>query len=199
MTVNRTDLLLALTLCAFVSGCHTTDDGSAVQPIEGAQNASIHILFDTTRPLPTGGTFGWGISLLRVDPAHKVLLSDVEERMHRAMLEMLPAEGFSYTNEAPDYLVGFAFMAGDSLDEAELNKAYGELLSFPERPASAPSLQYSTGVLVLDIVARGQGRLLWRGAIKADIDLQLPDEKKQTRCDDAVRELLRHYPAPPKR
>jgi hypothetical protein len=53
--------------------------------------------------------------------------------------------------------------------------------------------------LVLDIVARGQGRLLWRGAIKADIDLQLPDEKKQTRCDDAVRELLRHYPAPPKR
>jgi hypothetical protein len=160
------------------------------------KNPSIHVLFDNTRALPVAGTFGWGISLLRVDPAHKVLLSEVEERIHRSLLDALPREGLTFTNRAPDYLVGFAVLAGASLNEAELNNSYGDLLSFPARMDTTPALNYNAGVLILDIVERAQGHLLWRGAIKADIELGLPDARKQARCDGAIRELLRHYPVP---
>lgn len=188
--------LCVLTLGALLAGCRTPEKPGQVGPIEGVKNPSIHVLYDNTRALPVAGTFGWGICMLRVDPAHKVLLSEVEERIHRSLSGALPAEGFTYTNQSPDYLVGFAVLAGASLSEAELNKSYGGLLSFPARAETASSFNYSEGVLILDIVDRAHGRLLWRGAIKADIELDLPDARKQARCDGAVRELLRHYPNP---
>ncbi len=196
MTPPRPFILFALVLSAVLSGCQMIHDAGDVRPMEGITNPSIHVLFDTTRALPVTGAFGWGLRLARVAPEHKVSLSDVEERLHRSLREALSAKGFTYTNQDPDYLVGFALLSGASMDEAELNAAYGTLLSFPDRADSAPPLNYSTGVLIVDIVARETGRLLWRGAIKADIDLTLPDERKQARCDDVVRELLRHYPYP---
>ena len=52
------------------------------------------------------------------------------------------------------------------------------------------------GVLILDVVARKSGRLIWRGAIMAEIDLAWPEARKQERCDMAVGELLRYYPRP---
>jgi hypothetical protein len=183
-----------LAICALLTGCQTAKDAGEVSPIEGLKNPSIHILFDTTRALPVTGTFGWGLSLLRVDSAHRVLLSEVEERVHRSLLEALPLEGFTYTNREPDYLVGFAILAGASLKEEELNRSYGSLLKFPAREGSVPALNYNAGVILLDIVERKSGRLLWRGAIQADIEVDLPDARKQVRCDGAVRELLRHYP-----
>lgn len=188
--------LFALAISVLIPGCRTAKDAGGVRPIEGVTNPSIHVLFDTTRALPVTGTFGWGISLLRVDPEQNVELSEVQERLHRALLDALPAEGFTYTNQAPDYLVGFAILAGASLDEAELNNAYGSQLEFPARAETSPPLNYCTGALVLDIVERENGHLLWRGAIKADIDMNLPVDKKQARCDGAIRELLRHYPIP---
>lgn len=191
-------MLCSLMLGALLMGCRTTEDVGEVRAIEGVKNASVHILFDNTRALPVTGTFGWGPSMLRVDPAHQVRLSEVEERLHQSLLHALPGEGFTYTNRAPDYLVGFAVLAGASLDEAELNNAYGGLLAFPGRGATMPSVTYSAGVLILDIVERTNGHLLWRGAIKADVELDLPAAKKQARCDGAISELLRHYPSPVK-
>jgi len=188
--------LFALMFSAFLPGCQTPEDASKIRPIEGVKNPSIYVLFDNTRALPVTGTFGWGLSLLRVDPAQKVTLSEVEERLHRSLIDALSAEGFTYTNQAPDYLVGFALLSGASLNEAELNASYGALLSFPTRSETTAPLFYSTGALLLDIIERDTGHLLWRGAIKADIDLNLPDDKKQMRCDGAIRELLRHYPSP---
>lgn len=195
-TIRRTTPLV-LMLCLSVAGCRLPEAGDHVGPIPGVTNASIHVLFDTTSALPVSGTYDWGLSLMRVDPDLNVTLSEVEERLHQSLRSQLPLEGFSYTNAAPDYLVGFALIGGTSLDESELNRAYGRTLSFPARTADAPALNYGAGVLILDLVQRGNGRLLWRGAIKADLDLTLPEAQKQSRCDGAILELLRHYPKPP--
>ncbi|MDA0576699.1 MAG: DUF4136 domain-containing protein [Verrucomicrobia bacterium] len=192
--VRRSAWVAALLVGACLSGCRTTEDAQAIQPVEGAKNPSIHVLFDTTRPLPVAGTYGWGISLLRIDPRLNFTLSEIEARLHAALSAALPAEGFAFTNDAPDYLVGFAVLVGAPLAEAELNHAYGDLLHFPARHHTAPAQAYEAGVLIVDLVARDDGRLLWRGAIKADLDVDLPEDKKQARCDGAVRELLRHYP-----
>lgn len=175
----------------------TAEGTGNVANIVGITDPAIHILFDQTHDLPVQGTFGWGLSLLHIDPALGVKLSDVEDRLHRSLLDALPAEGFTYTNQSPDYLVGFAILVGDSMDEAELNQTYGKLLAFPTRAAGTAPLNYGAGALILDIVEREHGRLLWRGAIMANIDLKLPDDQKQARCDGAIRELLRHYPSPP--
>ena len=57
-------------------------------------------------------------------------------------------------------------------------------------------MHYKRGVLVLDVVERISGTLLWRGAIMADIDMNWPEERKQERCNAAVKALLQHYPRP---
>ncbi|MCE9615053.1 MAG: DUF4136 domain-containing protein [Lentisphaerae bacterium] len=197
MRLTGLTILAPLVFSAFLMGCRTDEEPTAAGPIEGVTNPSVEVLFDNTRALPVTGTFGWGISLLRVDPALNVSLSEVEERLHQSLLSALPGEGFVFTNTSPDYLVGFAVLAGASLDEAELNRSYGDLLAFPARTGAAPALNYSAGVLIVDIVESAHSHLLWRGAIKADIDMQLPTDRKQARCDGAIRELLRHYPSPP--
>lgn len=196
MRTSTAILFSVLMLGASLARCAAAAQTQTIGAIEGVSHASIHVLFDTTRPLPVAGTFDWGVSMLRVGPSIKATLSEVTDRLHHSLLATLPAKGFTFTNQAPDYLVSFAVLAGASLDEAELNRAYGKLLKFPARTDAASSLTYEPGVLILDLVQRRDGHLLWRGAIKADLDLTLPDEKKQARCDGSIRELLRHYPRP---
>jgi len=186
--------IFLVSLAALVSGCRTAPQPKDISTIEGASHASVHVLFDNTRSLPLSGTFGWGMSMVRVDSGVKDDLSVITERLHRSLLATLSEKGFTYAGTNPDYSIGFAVLVGTSLDEAELNRAYGASLVFPKRVGDSPAVNYSAGVLIVDIVRRSDGHLLWRGAIKADIDLALEEERKQARCDGAVRELLRHYP-----
>jgi hypothetical protein len=91
--------------------------------------------------------------------------------------------------------VSYALASGAEIDDEELNKAYGDILDAPAA-GEETDLHYKRGVLILDIVDRKSKHLLWRGAIMAEIDMSWPEERKQERCNAAVRELLRHYPHP---
>ena len=187
-------LIPLLLAAALIPACRTAGPAPSSRAIEGLSNPSIHVLFDHTRPLPVSGTFGWGAHVFQVGPELKVDLALAQDRIQRALLGGLPEEGLTFSEADPDFLVGFALAAGDALDERELNRAYGTDLNFPVRTGDAAPLQYRQGVLVVDLVERSSRRLLWRGAIQADIDTDFAEKKKQARCDAVARELLRYYP-----
>jgi hypothetical protein len=167
------------------------------QPAElaGLKNPSIHVLADRSQEAPVTGTFGWGYCLFRVAQNPSNQLAAVGERLQRAASASLTAKGLSFAEAEPDLLVSYALAADAAIDETELDRAYHGLLK-EAVSASDASVHYKRGVLVLDVVARRTGRLLWRGAIMAEIDLAWPEERKQERCDAVISELLRHYPKP---
>ena len=181
----------ALAVC--LVGCSRKTLTFQPSELAGLKSPSIHILADRSRALPVTGSFGWGYCLFRVARQPDGQLGSIGERLQRALLASFTGKGLAYAETEPDLLVSYALASDAAIDEADLNKAYGELLKTPVDVAET-SLHYKRGVLILNVVERKTNRLLWRGAIMAEIDLSWPEERKQERCDAAVNELLRHYP-----
>jgi hypothetical protein len=159
----------------------------------------MRILVDERNPMPKSGTLGWGKSVFRVETSPDLNLATVNERMHDALRAGFKKKGFKVVDENPDYLVSFALAAGAEIDEAELNREYGDYLQMPAAGTNAvDNLAYKRGVLIVDVVDRKAKHLMWRGAIMAEIDMAWPETRKQERCDAAVAELMRFFPRPPK-
>jgi hypothetical protein len=197
MTYGETSARIRLlALSAFLCGVAA----QASEPGVGLSNPSARILVDQSSAAPTSGTFGWGLSVFRVEARPELSLAALDARLRSALRAGFAQKGLAYVEDAPDYLVSYALAAGAELDEAELNRQYGELLQMPAAETDeAANLYYQRGVLVVDVVDREAKHLLWRGAILAEIDLKWPEARKQERCDAAVAYLMGLYPHPPAR
>ncbi len=193
---RKTFGILAAAVCALaLSGCARKNLAFQPSSLVGLKNPSLHILTDEARVAPVTGSFGWGYSLFRVGQGAGCSLSAVAERLQRAARASLEGKGLVFVETDPDLLVSYALAADAAIDAADLNRAYDDLLKTTV-DAAEPPLHYKRGVLILDVVERASGRLLWRGAILAEVDLAWPEERKQERCDAVITELLRHYPKP---
>lgn len=190
--------ILLLTGSLYLSACSSTTVNQDSPPIVGLRNSSVHFLVDNTRRLPTSGSFDWGFAIFRVTDLPDLNLSAVDKLIHASLEKMLTAKGFVKTDTGADFLVGYAVASGDGIDEATLNKAYDGVAETP--PSASGNVQqphqYHRGTLIIDIVETKTKRLLWRGAIMADVDLTVSEEQKRLRCEGAVAELLKHYPKP---
>jgi hypothetical protein len=187
-------ILLAV-VAGVLGGCASRTLDYLPSALVGLQDPSVHILTARWKTAPVTGSFGWGYCLFRVSPDPSIQLSAVGERLHRAMAASLTAKGLTFADSDPDLLVSYALASEAAVDEKELNNAYGDLIKAPVQAAET-ALNYKRGTLVIDVVERVSGHLLWRGAIMAEADLSWPEERRQERCDAVVGELLRHYPRP---
>jgi hypothetical protein len=168
------------------------------EPLPGFQNPSVRVMVDKAKPMPSTGTFGWGMCVFRVETVTNMSLSVIDKRLKSAMLDAFIRKGFAFAEEAPDYLVSYALAGGAEIDEEELNRLYGDFLKMPSAPAKEQDgLHYTRGVLIVDVVDRKAKHLKWRGAIFADIDMAWPEARKQERCNAAIGQLMRYFPLPP--
>lgn len=168
-------------------------------PLPGLKNLSVRVLVDERNPMPKSGTIGWGKSVFRVAAGPDIDLAAVNERLHEALQAGFANKGFVMAEANPDFLVSVALAAGAEIEEAELNREYGDFLQMPPAGTNAvENLAYKRGVLIVDVVDRKAKHLMWRGAIMAEIDMAWPEARKQERCDAAVSELMRFFPRPPK-
>lgn len=184
--------LLLLAACTFSSFRRD------VPAIEGLRHPAVHFVVDNTRELPTAGTFDWGFAIFRVANSAELDLAGIDQRLHDALLERLTKQGFVKTGENPEFLVSYALADGDGLDESVLNQSYDSPAQPPPRLAGGAGqpLHYRRGALIVDVAEAKTKRLLWRGAILAEIKEGLNDEPKQARCRGAVNALLAHFPKP---
>jgi hypothetical protein len=186
-------VLICLTICSL--GCRTSPQSLTAEPMIGLENPSIHIMVKESQVPPTTGAFGWGFSMLKIPQDLGISLSTVNTRLHNAMLTEMSDKGLVFDETKPDLIISYALTAGGEIHTDELHQAYGDMID-PAFLEMETDLHYKHGVLILDVVERTSGVLLWRGAIMADIDMTLPEEQKQERCNAAVKELLQHYPQP---
>jgi hypothetical protein len=188
-------ILISISLIICLIGCKTAPVPLTAGPMIGLENPSLHIMVKESDEPPITGSFGWGFSLLKLPPEFSMALSAVNKRLHNAMLKEMTRKGLVFDESEPDLLLSYAVAGGGEISSDDLNQAYGDMIdaSFLEMEAD---LHYKRGVLILDVVERRSGVLLWRGAIMADIDMKLPEEQKQERCNAAVKTILQHYPQP---
>lgn len=186
--------LLALAACSSTAKHEET----SVPPIVGLRGASVQFLVDNTRKLPLTGTYDWGHTVFRVADLPDIDLTAVDQRIHDALQQTLAAKGFVKTNGNAELLVSYALASGVGITEKTLNGAYEGSVSAPPTVSkdSGQSVEYRSGTLILDIVETKTKRLLWRGAIVAEIELGISEAEKQERCQAVVAELLNNYPQP---
>jgi hypothetical protein len=188
-------VLISISLIVCLMGCKTAPVPLTAEPMIGLENPSLHIMVKESDEPPITGSFGWGFSLLKLPPEFGMALSAVNKRLHYAMLVEMTHKGLVFDESDPDLLLSYAVAGGGEIHTDELNQAYGDMID-ASFLAMESDLHYKRGVLVLDVVERTSGVLLWRGAIMADIDMTLPEDQKQERCNAAVKALLLHYPQP---
>ncbi|VGO22490.1 DUF4136 domain-containing protein [Pontiella sulfatireligans] len=185
----------SLVFAASLFGCASTPQTFEIGPLVGLDNPSLHILVSQEHDIPVSGTFGWGYSLLKAPPDFDSPLSVVNGRLHQSMHEALSGKGLVFTETEPDLIVSYALASAGDIDADELNQAYGDKID-PAILETKWDMHYKCGVLILDVVDRKSGLLLWRGSIMAEIDMDWPEERRKERSNDVVQALLRHYPQP---
>lgn len=190
-------LFLSLAGWMLLGGCASAPVQQKCPPIVGLRNPSVRFLVDNTRKLPASGSFEWGFAAFRVSGL-QLDLSAVDRLIHESLMKALTSKGFVKVDTNAELRVSYAVASGAGIDEATLNGAYEGSVQSPPISSGNPQhpLQYRRGTLIIDIVETKTKHLLWRGAIMADIDLNLAEDQKRLRCEGAVNILLKHYPKP---
>ncbi len=178
-----------------LSGCSQKTIEIKANDTPGLANPSLRIQVKRNTPALKGATFGWGVQIYKIPKKFSGSIAAISKRLTSSLQTQLIAKGMRFTDNNPDYLISFGVGTAGEINENEINEAYLDLIGnkLSEEPSE---LYYKQGVMIVDVVENASKKLVWRGAIMAEINTEWPEERKQERCDTAIHELLKCYPRP---
>ena len=103
-----TTAIAALALAAFPTSV-SADPGETTA---GLQKPSVRILADQHNAVPTSGTFGFGMSVFRVEAGPEVALATVDSRLRSALRSGFAREGLAYAEEAYSFTMTTTMITG---------------------------------------------------------------------------------------
>lgn len=122
----------------------------------------------------------------------------VRERIHESVTAALEARGYGFTSvERADFLVAAygvasrSFRSSPTADHEGYTAAPGVRVIGED--GSAPT--YETGVLVLDVVDPLWKTLMWRGAVKGNIRMDVEPKERDERVRIAARKVVGLLPS----
>ncbi len=187
--------LLAVFATGITASCSRKNAGA--QELTGIANFSYSIFAATEHAIPDAGTFGWGPRYFRVKYLPGTNLARVDERFRESIRAELEARNFVYSEHDPDLLVGYGLAMNAPIDEAAMNRIYGEEFDFTfQTPIPDERRTYHQGTLVLDFLNAETSTLLWRGIARGDVDVDVSDSVKDQRARELARLLIARYPDP---
>lgn len=184
-------------LTSYLSSCGHFH--SNISESEITKNSSFHIMVNSEESIPLAGTFSWGPQYFKLNYKQEFDLTGLNERLRKAIRHEMKGKGFYFieSEEHADVLVGYAVALDAAIDELTFNQAYGDefKLSFPI-PEMNQELFYHHGALIIDVLDNKSKKLLWRGAVTADVKLNVREDKKKQRTQTAIKTLLESFPNP---
>jgi hypothetical protein len=187
--------VLAVCVATITTSCSRKSTGA--QELTGITNFSYSIFTATEHPIPDAGTFGWGPRYFRVQDLPGTNLTEVDQRIRESVRTELEARGFVYSEMDPDILVGYGLAMNAPIDEAAMNKIYGEEFDFTfQTPIPDERRTYHQGTLVLDFLNAETSTLLWRGIARGDVDVNVTETIKDQRARELAHLLIARYPDP---
>ena len=131
--------------------------------------------YDPVKTLPASGTFEFLKQDFNLTRDERLDLASMDARIKNAVQAHLLDKGFALTTgEVPDVMIGYYAVIG------------GECISGEEG--------HERGSWILDIVDPAGDQVLWRGSANADIIVDVSQDDKQRRVDEAVKLILSQYP-----
>jgi hypothetical protein len=184
-----TALVVFLGACAALSSCFHSAGL--------IRNPSLNIMVDSTAQIPKSGAYSWGPHFYRLSGAGDVDLEKVDQRLRGAIKRELARRGYQEGSEGSPLIVGFAAGLNAGLDDIAFNESYGDIFNgaFPTAPPGE-NRAYAKGALVIDVLDAKTRKLLWRGAIIADVAAQATEQQKDRRVSQGVQALLDNFPVP---
>ena len=183
-------LSLAALLILGVAACRTSDSLLT--------NPSFQVIVNDEVPVPRSGTYDFDTKLFKLNYSEgDVDLAVIDDRITRVLEKELKKKGFRRVDERPDVIVSYAVAVDAPLSGSDLNSAYadGQDIQFPE-PVDHGGMNYHQGALILDFVSASSRQHLWRGAIMAEIRMNVTEREKDQRVRNGVRALLEYFPHP---
>ena len=184
--------VLMLWLLALASGCSTLEVSYDYDPKADFAGLASYAWLDEPQK-PTGDPRIDGNTILR-------------DRIHEAVNTELRARGFQEVSADPDFLVAYHVSLDRRQSVQTLNNYYGYGPGWgygygasyrPGYWAGAPETyvyEYEEGTLILDIVNPENKQLMWRGSATDEVSFKSNPVKDQTKLNEAVQELLEHFP-----
>lgn len=181
---------LALVAALGVAGCVAPTPKAATVRTEAAPGTSVAVR----------GTFAWqesGISWPGAAPAGAA--DDVRAAVREAVVAELQSRGYAAREAEPDFLVSFHVTVRD-LPQAELCQLRNDVLSnAPGREvevcrvtdAARLHAHYRQGTLIVFVVDRREGLLLWQGVAEGTA---ASAREARARIRSAVAEMFREFP-----
>lgn len=194
---TRTQILCVLAMFSLFAGCLA--NSSQLHIAESVKNPSVHIMVNKAVSIPKTAKYSWGPNYFKVKDHQSIDLDAAVSRIRNAVREEMEKKQYVFVESADeaDVLIGFALALDASIDETDLNKAYGKEFefSFPVTEGGQ-TLSYHHGALLIDFVDTHAKKLLWRGALVAEVDMDVSEKAKDERAGPIVRALLDCFPKP---
>lgn len=187
-TITGVGMLVGVIGCATLGG----------RPMDKSlSKAALHVMVNHEVAIPSSGTFDFDTKLFKVSYTEDVDLAAVDERIVAALEAELVTKGFQRDIKNPDVLISYAVAMDSAISAADFNNAYAK--AFPINVpvfATGQELNYHQGTFIVDVVDTRSRKLLWRGAVMADVTKDESLREKERRTTFAVGTLLNHFPKP---
>lgn len=152
-----------------------------------AQNITFD--FDKSANFAEFATYTW-------ERGHEVPDELNHKRIVNAIDGQLAAKGLTRVSrqEQPDLLVAYHAVFDRDLQVSGFSSGWGPYRFGPGASGTARAEQILKGTLIVDIVDRSTGTIVWRGTATKDIDVKADGEKRERNINKAAEKLFKHYP-----
>jgi len=170
----------------------------------GCVRMQVRSEYDTSVDFSRLATYRWRTDAERavVDP--RVDADFLQSVVHDEVDALLARKGFRYSEDAPDFLVGYQARVKAKLDQSKSNEAYGyssgwwgpsdDVGQVPADPGVDYAREYDVGQLTVLAFDPVSGKPIWQASAKTEVYLHAAKAERAARIQEAVEKILAKFP-----
>jgi hypothetical protein len=142
-----------------------------------------------------GNSYSWHKNATQYYSNPKIADSSLQGMIQKAISNNLSAKGYEFNKNSweSDLFVGYVAALESSLSSKEIAEIYGINPGLPE--LSSDLNKYEKGTLIIHIFDTKIGKLLWRGALQAEVQIEREPNERWERVQNVISVLMRDFPS----
>ena len=182
-----------LALFAVVTGCNNKVQTLADLPPELSKVVTV-VYSNKEAEIPATGSYSWKLKEIEILEDERIKVGDVDRKIREIIGVNLLRKGYRPdSSQMSDIQVAYMLALEGTMNDDALSKRYGFDTNW--HPAGKGNKIYEKGTLVIDVFTSDYKRPVWRGALQAGVDLELPEKIRQQRLESAIGLLLEDFPS----
>lgn len=157
--------------------------------------ASVVTSSDSSIAVAKNATFSWHVSTSKVYEDPRLMGNNYEELLKFTIREVMESKGFRFqkNSQGSQLLVSYTAALSSALDDKTLQKEYG--LQPGLVAGNVDKSKFEKGTLIIEVTDSTSGSRIWRAAMQGFAGFHLRPEVRKERLTEAVKRLLKRFPA----